>query len=152
MKFVVRKANLNDATNVAILFNLYRVFYQQNSDEIGALKFILERLQKADSEIFIACDDANKILGFTQLYPTFSSQSMQRMWILNDVYVDQNCRKCGVASALIAAANAHAIATASKGLLLCTQNSNLSAQALYKKLGFEPLNDFQWHFLKTKSI
>lgn len=71
------------------------MFYQQES-ESGGVKyyFMKKRLQKKGSVIFVVKDQENYI-GFTQLYPTFSSVSMKRTWILNDLYVDKKARKQG---------------------------------------------------------
>ncbi len=148
-EIIVTKAEQKDLDDLVRLFDLYRVFYEQESDFTSAYTFISERLYQNDSVIFIARDSESVAVGFTQLYPTFSSQSMQRMWILNDLFVQEESRKAGVASELLDRAKAFSQSESAKGLMLCTKHTNLKAQALYKKQGFEPLNDFQWHFLAT---
>lgn len=65
------------------LFDQYRVFYSQASDLASAKKFLVERFKNYNSAIFVAEDD-QIITGFTQLYLSFSSVSMKRIWILND--------------------------------------------------------------------
>ena len=75
MEIFVKRASLEDAKNVAYLFNDYRVFYKQKSDITVALEFISERLDKNESVIFFAHDAKGVLLGFTQLYPNFSSVS-----------------------------------------------------------------------------
>ena len=75
MEIFVKRASLEDAKNVAYLFNDYRVFYKQKSDITVALEFISERLDKNESVIFFAHDAKGDLLGFTQLYPNFSSVS-----------------------------------------------------------------------------
>ena len=151
MEVLIKKASISDAKQVASLFNSYRIFYNQTSDENGALEFVTERLSKSESTVFIAKTRNEECLGFVQLYPSFSSQFMQRMWILNDLYVSENYRMLGIASALIQAAKEHASRTKARGLILCTQDSNHQAQALYKKIGFEPLRDYQWHVLTVNA-
>jgi ribosomal protein S18 acetylase RimI-like enzyme len=145
----IERAKKEDLIDVATLFNSYRMFYKQNNNLEGAYKYISERLANGDSIIYIARDSEGLGMGFTQLYPTFSSQSMQRMWILNDLYVQESYRKIGVASSLLDKAKEHSLSSEAKGLMLCTQHTNHSAQALYKKHGFEPIGEFQWYFLKT---
>ena len=142
-------AKREDSAEVAALFNNYRMFYKQKNNLEAAYEYISERLLNGDSIIYIARNSEGLGIGFTQLYPTFSSQSMQRMWILNDLYVHESCRKKGVASALLDKAKEYSLSSVAKGLMLCTQHTNYSAQALYKKHGFEPITEFQWHFLKT---
>jgi hypothetical protein len=82
-------AHVEHLQEVSKLFDRYRVFYKQSSDIEAAKAFLQERFQKHDSIIFVALDN-ELIVGFTQLYPSFSSVSMKRAWILNDLFVDGN--------------------------------------------------------------
>lgn len=125
---------------VAPLFDLYRQFYKQPSDLEAAAKFIDERLRREESVIFLALKDAacsNPALGFTQLYPSFSSTSMRRLWILNDLYVVSAARKLGVGRALMERARQFAIETGAEGLALETATDNFTAQRLYEALGWK---------------
>lgn len=149
MEIVVKRASREDIADVTNLFNLYRVFYKNPSDPEAARQFISERLRNDDSVIFIARSANGEALGFTQLYPSFSSQSMQRMWILNDLYVAESHRQTGVANRLLDAARDFSESGASKGLMLCTQVANRKAQSLYMKFGFAKLSEFEWYFLNT---
>lgn len=92
------------------------MFYKQKSDIESARSFIAERLSRGDSVIFLARDESNQPVGFTQLYPTFPSQSMQRMWILNDLYVSDSHREAGVGGSLPGAAKRFSAENESKGL------------------------------------
>jgi len=118
------------------LFDGYRVFYKQASDPDNAKIFLEERLLKKDSVIFIALDEEGKGLGFTQLYPSFSSVSMQRVYILNDLFVSQSARGKGIGEALLQRAKEFAIETSSKGLTLETAIDN-PAQHLYERLDWK---------------
>lgn len=62
-----------------------------------------ERLQKGDSVILVA-EDSEICIGFTQLFPSHSSVSMQRAWILTDLFVVPEYRRWGVGCDLIKAA------------------------------------------------
>jgi GNAT superfamily N-acetyltransferase len=75
--------------------------------------------------------------GLTQLYPSFSSTSMRRLWILNDLYVTPEARGHGVGRALLEAAREHAERTRAKGLELMTARDNKAAQALYDSMGWK---------------
>ena len=55
-------------------------------------RFIEQRVVNHESIIFLATNDG-LALGFTQLYPSFSSVSMRRLWILNDLFVAPSARK-----------------------------------------------------------
>lgn len=130
-----RQAVLADAETIAPLFDGYRQFYQQQSDLSLAYSFIHGRLAQRESVIFLAEDDAGHALGFTQLYPSFSSVSARRIWTLNDLFVLPKARGAGVGRALLDAAREHALATGAKRLILSTAHDN-PAQALYEALGY----------------
>lgn len=133
---IIKKATFDDLQQLVELFDQYRQFYQQVSDKKMAETFLTERLSKEDSVIYIAYLE-NKAVGFTQLFPSFSSVSMERLWILNDLYVASAARKKGVADKLMNTAIDFAKETQAKGLLLETGSGNLPAQQLYEKIGFE---------------
>ena len=138
----IYQATIEDLEGVSNLFNLYRVFYQQTSDLEGATAYIKERLENKDSVIFVV---KNKIdyVGFTQLYPTFSSISMKRAWILNDLYVDTEARKQGIGEMLLQKVKDFATETGAKNISLSTAPDNYSAQRLYEKNGY--IRDSQFY-------
>jgi len=131
----VFKASFEHFEELANLFDQYRVFYKSVSDIESAKKFLQERFQKGDSIIFVVSNDGH-IVGFTQLYPSFSSVSMKRVWILNDLFVEPAYRKKGVAKLLLSAAEDFARETEAIRIILATQISNTTAQSLYESLGY----------------
>jgi GNAT superfamily N-acetyltransferase len=135
-KLSITRATLGMIDEVVPLFDAYRQFYAQVTDFEGARNFLTERLAKNESVIFLASEDGRS-LGFTQLYPSFSSVSMQRTWILNDLFVYPNARGHGVAGALIERAKQFALETNVRELSLETAKTNLAAQDLYKKCGWK---------------
>jgi len=126
------------------LFDGYRVFYEQESDPEGARRFIAARLESGDSHI-ICAEIEGRLLGFTQLYPSFSSVRMRPVWVLNDLFVDPAARRRGVAQALMRAALAHAMNTNAAYLTLETHRDNAPARALYVAEGWK-LDDEYYHF------
>ncbi|MEM7381595.1 MAG: GNAT family N-acetyltransferase, partial [Bacteroidota bacterium] len=74
-------------------------------------------------------------IGFTQLFTSFSSVSMQAVYILNDLFVDPEYRKQGVGELLLNRAKDHCIEYNYKGLALETAVDN-PAQKLYERLGW----------------
>jgi len=97
--------------------------------------FLGERLASGDSVIFLAEED-HVVLGFTQLYPLFSSTACRRLWLLNDLFTIESARGRGVGRALMDAAKEHAIQTGACAIELATAHSNLPAQRLYESLGY----------------
>jgi len=139
------KAQIEHLDHLIPLFDGYRVFYKQNSNTTKAKQFLFERLKNNDSIIFIAYIE-NIAVGFTQLYPLFSSVSLESMYLLNDLYVDSNYRGKGVGEALINKAKNHCIENNQKGMAIQTEANN-PAQHLYKRLGFK--KDPDLHFFWT---
>ncbi len=142
MNIHIKQASIEDLDTVAELFDGYRQFYQQPSDVEAGKTFLRQRLQHRESVIFLVTDDNGVGLGFTQLYPTFSSVSLQARWILNDLFVAESARKSGVASQLMQAAEDFAKDSGADGLSLSTAVDNLSAQALYEQLGWNKVTAF----------
>jgi ribosomal protein S18 acetylase RimI-like enzyme len=142
-------AHVEHLQEVSKLFDQYRVFYKQSSDIEAARAFLQERFQKHDSIIFVAHDNG-LIIGFTQLYPSFSSVSMKRVWILNDLFVEEAFRKKGVAKSLIGAAANFARETGSVRIVLSTQISNIAAQSLYESLRYIKDKDFCHYALQLE--
>lgn len=138
------------ADELAVLFDGYRVFYEQASDPASARRFVSERLSRGDSHI-IGAEIDGELVGFTQLYPSFSSVRMRRTWILNDLYVAPAARRGGVAQALMQAALRHAIETGAAYLTLETARDNMPAQALYVAEGWS-LDDEYCHFNRETGV
>ena len=152
MNFEIVLAKSEHLEQVAKLFDSYRTFYQQESEIDRARMFIKDRLEKEDSVIFLAltCDSMPiEAFGFTQLYPSFSSVSTKRLWILNDLYVAEKARKFGVAKALMETARNFALKTVSKGLILETSMDNKPAQALYESIGYTRDDEYYRYYLNV---
>lgn len=131
----VRAAEIVDLDSVAALFDRYRQFYGQPSDIAGARDFINSRLSRGESMIFLA-EREGRAVGFTQLYPSFSSVSMGPILILNDLFVGEEARGQGVGRALLAAAAAYGKEKGALRLALSTARDNVTAQRLYEAEGW----------------
>jgi ribosomal protein S18 acetylase RimI-like enzyme len=135
----IKRITSDESSLVISLFNQYRVFYKKESDIALAEKFIKERLDKTESVIFVALEKdgvQQNPVGFTQLYPKYSSVSASKNWILNDLYVDSNYRKQGIGEALIKNAMDFARAEGATFVQLETAIDNYTAQSLYEAVGF----------------
>ncbi|ANE48138.1 acetyltransferase [Paenibacillus swuensis] len=146
--FTIIRPQKEDLQAIAILFNAYRMFYGQETNLELAETFIRERYDLQESVIFAAKDSNGTLLGFTQLYPSFSSVSAKRLWILNDLYIAEDSRSRGVGRALMEESRLYAIETGSKGITLQTAKDNFLAQHLYESLGYKKETDFYEYFLK----
>jgi GNAT superfamily N-acetyltransferase len=102
--YSIRPATVADLKAVVPLFDAYRQFYRQPSDQDLARRFLLDRLEYNESTILLA-EESNRLpVGFTQLFPSFSSLSAAPIFILNDLFVAPAARHQGVASLLLRAA------------------------------------------------
>src|SRR5690606_37911153 len=151
-KLTMKQATIEQIDDVAYLFNEYRVFYKQTSDLNGAKQFIQDRFQQRDSVIFLVIDEEeNKAIGFTQLYPSHSSVSMKRIWILNDLYVLESHRKQGVASLLLEEARSYGVLTNAARISLSTAINNETAQKLYEQTGYRQDNEYYHYSYELQS-
>lgn len=144
---IITQAQLKDLNILAPLFDAYRVFYKQESNLEHAKTFLKELLEQKSSVIYLVFMD-NKAVGFAQLFPLFSSVSMQPMYLLNDLYVDSNHRGHGLGEALINRSKQLCRDENQKGLAIQTAFDN-PAQHLYERLGF--IKDTDLHFFWSNS-
>lgn len=148
MSIAIAQATIHDLEEAAQLFDEYRVFYAQQSDVEGAKRFLFDRLEHLESVIFLARDAETCVgVGFMQLYPSFSSVSMKRIWNLNDLYVRESHRRQQVGKALLETAKEYAILTKSKGLEIATQTTNLRAQSVYEQHGYVKDEEFFHYYM-----
>ena len=152
MATTIIKATTADVSKIAPLFDAYRVFYEQESDLALAEAFLTARLTHEQSALFFAQNDEGEILGFTQLYPTFSSISAKKSWILNDLYVTKAARGQGVGRQLLHEAQRFAEATYAVGITLETAIDNHTAQSLYESYGYQRETDFYTYHLSLEDV
>jgi len=138
---IIRRAKKKDLAQLSELFDSYRVFYQQQTDIKGAKAFLKKRMEKKESVILVA-EEEKMLIGFTQLFPIFTSVGMKRTWLLNDLFVKKEARSKGAATALLNAAKEFAKEKKSKWLLLQTAADNYTAQKVYEKNGWVKETDF----------
>src|SRR5690554_457010 len=140
-EIVVNQAVLSDLEDVAGLFDEYRQFYGQSSNVEAVREFLLARENHGESVVFLAKDDLEPV-GFTQLFPAFSSVSLVRTFILNDLYVRPQARRQGVAKLLLQAAEEYARSVGAARLTLSTATTNEQAQELYRVAGWKQDDQF----------
>jgi ribosomal protein S18 acetylase RimI-like enzyme len=144
----VRMASDSDLKLLSELFDAYRQFYLQPADLERARDFIGERLARNDSWLLVA-QSQDQLLGFCQMYPSFSSTTTSRIAILNDLFVNQEVRSQGVGQALMLAAEDLAKKLGLSALELATAIDNKTAQALYERLDWQRDTNFYYY---SKSI
>jgi len=134
-EITVRQAVSADLEPLTDLFDQYRQFQGQHADRAAARSFLKARFDHGESILFIAlAGDAP--LGFAQLYPSFSSVALSRVFILNDLFVDASARRRQVASRLLEAVEAYAWSFGASRVTLNVARANTDAQALYDARGW----------------
>lgn len=131
----VRQAVLADLDEAAALFDRYRQYQGEASDLAAGRAFLQARFEHGQSVVFLARLHGRAV-GFAQLYPSFSSTALARVYILNDLYVADEGRRHGVASALLATIERYAAQFGACRLSLNVKQGNTAAQQLYAARGW----------------
>jgi len=148
-RVTVRRAGRADLAALVPLFDAYRQFYEQPSDEAASERFLSERLLRDESIVFLA-EEGGVAVGFLQLYPLFSSISLGRVYLLNDLFVPPAARRKGVGALLLEAARAWGQEEGAHYLELSTAVDN-PAQQLYEARGWVQDREFLYYELPLRT-
>jgi ribosomal protein S18 acetylase RimI-like enzyme len=143
----VRPATDDDVDAVVDLFRQYLRFYDQEVPDAEARAYLTARRDAGDSVLLVAAlrpDGAEpqgsgggqEVVGFAQSYPTWSSVSLSRSWVLNDLFVASAARGTGAARALVQDMCRRAKDAGAIRVSLATAWDNVAAQGLYESEGF----------------
>jgi len=80
-------------------------------------------------------------VGFTQIYPMFLSVSMQKLYVLKDIYVDPTHKGKGIDKILLNRGKEYTVEHHGKSLILENEINN-TGKHLYERLG--KLKDLQY--------
>jgi ribosomal protein S18 acetylase RimI-like enzyme len=143
----VRPANDDDVDAVVDLFRQYLRFYEQHVPDAEARAYLLARRDAGDSVLLVAVLSSegdkpegsatgHEVVGFAQSYPTWSSVSLSRSWVLNDLFVSPAARGTGTARALVHETCRRAKEAGAIRVSLAAAWDNVAAQGLYESEGF----------------
>jgi ribosomal protein S18 acetylase RimI-like enzyme len=144
---MIQRATLAHLDPLTLLFEAYRAFYKKEADLEGARQFLSRRIENNESVIYVLHAPNGAMVGFTQLYPLFSSTRMKRLWLLNDLFVHPDYRGQGYSKALLQQAQAFAVETDACGVMLETAKNNTIGNRLYPSMDFEldeEFNVYNW--------
>lgn len=148
----IKEASIKDIDKLTPIFHEYReisVSHEEGSSIEDSKNWLCDRIRNGQAVIFIAIDDGD-IVGFCTLYQGFSSISLKKYWIFNDLYVVPTCRKKGYAKLLISEVQQYSVASDSKGVELETAHSNKLAQTLYENFEFKENDLYKRYFWSTR--
>lgn len=138
----IREATRDDLPLLGKLFDEYRQFYKLPTDIEKAGSYLRARLAAGESVVLVAEDEAGRLVGFTQLYPTWCSLLAGPVYVLYDLYVAPSARQRGAGRALLEAATERGRRDGKLRMTLSTARTNLSAQSLYETLGWVRDDEF----------
>jgi len=148
----IKNISTEELDDLVTLFDQYMVFYKQPSAPDKYRKYLNERLTNNEASVSIAYSVENEPVGFVLNYHTFSSVSLGKVVVLNDLFVIPSHRKQGVANNLINSSISLAKTTGSIRVDLGTAKDNFSAQALYEKIGFVKDTEYFSYSLAVEKI
>lgn len=139
-----RHATFDDLNAILPMFEAYRASYGETPRVEDARQFLRERCVLGESKVIVAERDG-RLLGFTQLFPSFSSVTLQRLWILNDLFVDADVRGVGVGRRLLQAAADFGREANAKQLFIEGAITNVNARGLYESFGFVRNSEYAYY-------
>lgn len=135
----VPRLSIDDVAQLIPLFAQYRACFGAPTDSAAANNYVRDRIASGESVVLGAVvqgAEGPELVGFAQLYPSFSSMALGRILALNDPFVSPSWRRSGIGRLLLAAALDTAIARDALRIELATQHTNEQALALYRSVGF----------------
>lgn len=133
---MVREAFIEDLPEIVKIVMKYRDFYGiKDQNESVVEEFVRNRLENNQSKIFIATLDSDRVIGFIQLYPSYSTVSLKPQWILNDFFVDTDFRNKGYGTSLMSYVKDY-FSNRAKGFILVTDKDNFTAKSFYEHNGW----------------
>jgi len=132
----IRQAVAADIEAFAVLFDRYRQFQGQVANLALAQAFLSERFDRGEPIVFIALTGGAAV-GFAHLYPSYSSVSLSRVFILNDLFVQEEMRRHQVASQLLSAVESYAWSSGASRVTLNVARTNVSSEQVYTARGWQ---------------
>ena len=136
MNIELRKISISEINDIVELFNKYMIFYKQESNPEKYKTYLKNRIDNDEATIYLAYESNTKAIGFVINYTCFSSVSLGKIVILNDLFVLDNYRKEGIGNKLIDCSINLAKEIGAVRVDLGTAKDNFKAQSLYERIGF----------------
>ncbi|MCP4522033.1 MAG: GNAT family N-acetyltransferase [Cytophagales bacterium] len=138
---MIKKVTLENLEDLMPLFHQYMEFYERPIDDKEFRAFLIERLSNDEANIFLSYE-GEQANGFVVIYESFSSFSLGRIFVLNDLFVHKSARNKGIGTKLIQQTFDLAKEKNAKRVDISTALTNTKAQNLYQHMGFVMNNDF----------
>ncbi|MFD2680316.1 GNAT family N-acetyltransferase [Bacillus seohaeanensis] len=134
---VIRPASNQDVPELYNLMRQYIVdFYEQPEPNENDLKGLINHLlDNPSSGLQFVAEENGELVGFATLYFTFSTLSVKRQAILNDLFVAPNVRGKKVGEKLFQTSLDYIRENDFSSMTWETAKDNVVAQSLYNKMG-----------------
>lgn len=145
----IRACTIGDLEQLVPAFDKYRQFYRQESQPDEVRKFLKSLIKEEKSKIFLSFED-DKLTGFIQLYPSFSSIGLAPIWTLNDFFIFAGSERRAIAKGLLDAAKLLCEASKAVRVEVTTRKENHRLHTIYKDYGFEKDYKYDYYFLRLR--
>lgn len=132
----IKRATHVDLDSLLPLVAAYRTFYKQEPAPRREREFLRDQLEGTTSTIYLARDESDEVLGFVQLFQTYSTVWLGPALILEDLFVVPSARGKGVATRLLQRASEFACDVGAVGMFLETATENTVARTVYERAGW----------------
>nr|WP_263323282.1 GNAT family N-acetyltransferase [Neobacillus sp. Marseille-Q6967] len=149
-KLITRQATIQDLGRIIPIFDSYREYFGQPKNPEAVERFLFQKFERLESIIYIAEQDS-EVIGIAQLYPVFSSLTLERVWLLNDFFISEQYRNRAVGTMLFNKVKEFSSLTKAKGIELTVEHVNQKAWQFWERQGFKLDEEFRSYFLKTGS-
>ncbi len=139
-------ASLEHLDHLLPMFIRYRELYGAMPQLDASKDFLIERLNNKEAIVLIAFEN-DTALGFSLVYPSFSSVSLRPIWIINDMYVAEDARRKHVANQLLQAIAEQARENNVVRLRVSIHATHDIAQRLYESADFLEDQHFRSYIL-----
>ena len=136
VQVTVRLATTADVTAIAAIYIRYLREYGHDADLESTVRFLECRLTERWVLFFLATDRSAKVVGFVGCSLTYSAVSQSQAIRINDMFVDEEVRRRGVATTLLTMIDTHCLQNGLAKIFLQAAPDAASAIALYTKVGF----------------
>ncbi|MBJ7281001.1 MAG: GNAT family N-acetyltransferase [Rhodoluna sp.] len=134
MNITVRQIAVEDRSSWLELYHAYLKFYESEPVE-SSTELLWNRLTKAEPKIQgLVAESNGEIVGIAHFHYQLSTWSDTLHCYLEDLYVSEEARGKGLATALIAEVRKFAIEHECSELFWITKESNQTARKLYEKV------------------
>jgi GNAT superfamily N-acetyltransferase len=122
-----------DLEQVLPLFAGYQRFYEAEPDDDRNLAFLRRFIAPSEDGLLLGAWVDGELVGFANIYWTFSSTRADQVALMNDLFVAEGKRGGGIGLALIEAAAEASRARGMRHLEWLTAVNNYRAQRLYDR-------------------